>query len=146
MDLTRSQFLRLLAGAGVGALGASTLAACGESDSKTPDAPPGNVDARPVDASIDGPPVDAAAMGNCQQNGTMTTIGTNHGHAFAMAVSAQDVMAAQDKTYNIQGASLHPHTVTVTSAMFMMLQQNQQVTVTSSLDAGHTHVVTIRCA
>jgi hypothetical protein len=30
--------------------------------------------------------------------------------------------------------------------MFAMLQQNMQVTATSSLDAAHTHVVTIRCA
>jgi hypothetical protein len=142
MDITRSQFLRLFAGAGAGALALSTLGACDDAGDKAPDAPPGNADAPPADA----PPIDSPPMTNCQQNGTMATIGTNHGHAFAMMVTKEDVIAGQEKTYDIQGVSQHPHTVTVTAAMFAMLQQNMQVTVTSSEDAGHTHVVTIRCA
>ncbi len=141
MDITRSQFLRLFAGAGVGALALSQLGACDDADDRTPDAPPGTPDAPPADA----PPIDSPVT-SCQQNGTTTTIGNNHGHAFAMMVTKEDVIAGQEKTYNIQGVSPHPHTVTVTAAMFTMLQQNMQVTVTSSEDAAHTHVVTIRCA
>ena len=63
-----------------------------------------------------------------------------------MTVSMADVTAGVQKDYNIQGTSGHPHTVTVTAAMFAMLQQNLQVMVVSSVDAGHPHTVTIRCA
>lgn len=149
MDLTRSQFLRLFAGAGVGALGLSKLAACGEVNDKQPDAPPGTLDGPKPDGPLpdgplpDGPPPDGP-MGNCMQNGTVVAIGTNHGHT--MTVPAADVAAGGQRIYQIQGASLHPHTVTVTAAMFAMLQQNMPVSVVSSLDNNHTHTVTITCA
>lgn len=141
MDLTRSEFLRLLAGTGIGALSLPALGACDGSDAKNPDAPPSNPDApKVVDAAIDAPP----AAGNCLQNGTTVAISSNHGHT--MTVSKADVMAGVQKDYNIQGSSAHPHTVTVTAAMFAMLQQNMQVTVKSSTDNGHPHDVTIKCA
>ena len=145
MDLTRSQFLRLFAGAGIGAIGLSNLAACGGSDENQPDASTGDPDAPGnVDAAIDGPPIDSPMAGNCAQNGTAVTIGNNHNHA--MTVPAADVVAGAEKIYQIQGTSGHPHTVTVTALMFMRLQQNMTVTVTSSLDAAHTHLITIACA
>jgi hypothetical protein len=144
MDLTRKQFLHYFAGAGAAALGVSVLGACDDdSGGKPPDAPPA-ADAPPADAAIDAP-IDSAVT-SCTMNGTVPTIGTNHGHAFAMAVTKEDVIAGVNKTYNIQGTSGHPHTVTVTAAMFTMLQQNMQVTVKSSFDASHDHDVTIRCA
>src|SRR5690606_19888363 len=98
-------------------------------------------------AGLDGPPVDAPTAGNCMQNGTMSTIGTNHGHE--MPVSIQDIMAAVEKTYQIEGTSGHPHSVTITGLMFMQLQQNIPIVVTSSPYpemGGHTHPVTVRCA
>jgi hypothetical protein len=144
MDMTRSQFLRFFAGAGAGALGLGALASCDGSDPKTPDASSSD-GPKPVDAAIDAKPIDAPmAMGNCMQNGTNIVIGTNHGHA--MTVPAADVIAGVQKDYQIQGGSGHPHTVTVTAAMFATLQQNTQVVVTSTVDAGHSHQVTIRCA
>lgn len=132
MDLSRSQFLRIFAGAGVGALGLSTLGACGDSKDDVIDAPPAEPD---------------ASTASCTARNPSATIGTNHGHAFAMAmaITKEDVMAGQMKTYNIQGTSAHPHTITVTAAMFTMLQSNQSVMVTSSLDNNHTHVVTLTC-
>ena len=148
MDITRSEFLRLFAGAGLGALTLSKLGACGGSDAETPDAPRADApqpDGPPADGPpADGPPADTAPA-SCTQNDPMAVIGFNHGHAFAMPITKEDVMAGQLKTYNIQGTSTHPHTVTVTAAMFAMLQQNMQVTVTSSVDDGHPHSVTIRC-
>lgn len=144
MDLTRKQFLKYFAGAGAAALGVSALSACDDdSGGKPPDAPPAG-DGPPADAPTDAA-IDAPPMGNCMMNDPATTIGTNHGHAFAMAITKADVMAGVMKTYNIQGVSDHPHTVTVTVAMFAMLQQNMQVTVASSVDNGHPHTVTIRC-
>ena len=145
MDLTRSQFLRLLAGTGAGALGLATLGACSKEGGKDPiDGPPGSPDAPKPDAAIDAPIDAPGPMGNCMQNGTNVTIGTNHNHA--MTVSIADVMAGVQKDYNIQGTSGHPHTVTVTAQMFAMLQQNLQVMVRSSVDANHDHNVTIKCA
>lgn len=144
MQLTRSQFLRLCAGAGLGALGASVLAACGDSDGQGPaDPPPDSPDApRPVDASIDGPPADAPPMHSCQQ--PEVEIAFNHNHA--MAISALDIAAGVEKEYDITGTSNHPHTVRITAAMFARLQQGMPVTVASSVDDGHPHNVTIRCA
>jgi hypothetical protein len=134
--MTRSEFLRLFAG-----VGALTLVACKKSDDDTPvDAPSGG-DARPSDGSvdsgsgIDGPP-SACPM-------TRSAISGNHGHS--LAVSAADVTAGVEKSYNIMGSSGHPHTVLVTAAMFSDLQDAKPVTVDSSEDAEHAHTVTITC-
>jgi len=85
---------------------------------------------------------DAPMTSTCATTNIM--IATNHGHAGM--VPAADVMAGVEKQYNIKGASAHPHTITVTAAMFAMLKAGSAVMVTSSNDAGHTHVVTITCA
>jgi len=120
--MMRKQFLGTL----LGAAGAAALAACGE------------------DGSGNNPP-DAAAK-SCTANGTSVTIGTNHGHV--MAVSAADVTAGVDKTYDITGTSAHSHMVTVTAANFASLQTNPNgsVMLTSTSGGGHTHQVTIVCA
>jgi hypothetical protein len=72
-----------------------------------------------------------------------TTIGTNHGHM--MTVSAADKMAAVDKTYDIAGGAGHSHTVEITAEEFADLAGGSELEVTSSTDAGHSHVVTIKC-
>jgi hypothetical protein len=76
-------------------------------------------------------------------NGTTVVIGTNHGHA--LVVSKADVAAGVAKTYNIQGTSLHPHSVMITAAQFAMLAANTSITTMSS-DDGHAHSVTVSCA
>jgi hypothetical protein len=70
-------------------------------------------------------------------------IGTNHGHA--MSVTAADVMAAVDKTYDIQGSSAHSHTVAILAADFAGMTPGTVRVVESSTDAGHSHEVTITC-
>jgi hypothetical protein len=70
-------------------------------------------------------------------------IGTNHGHS--MSLSAADVMAGVDKTYDIKGSSAHTHTVEITAAAFADMTPGSVVVVTSSTDAGHSHDVTITC-
>ena len=137
--MTRKQFFRSLAGLGVGAV----VIGCSKSDGS----PEPTIDApsqTPVDAPklIDAPNPDAPMTNTCAS--PTTTIGTNHGHAGT--VPAADVMAGVQKTYNIQGASGHPHTVTITAAMFTMLKAGMPVTATSSNDANHTHAVTVTCA
>ncbi len=85
-----------------------------------------------------------ASAADCVNNGTNSVIGTNHGHT--LTVDKADVVAGVDKTYDIKGSSLHTHSVTLKAADFMMLAQNQQVTVTSSTGGAHTHTVTVTCA
>ncbi len=63
-----------------------------------------------------------------------------------MTVTAQDVADGVDKTYDIQGASAHPHSVTLTAADSTMLSQGGTVMKTSTMGGDHTHVVTITCA
>lgn len=135
--MTRQQFLRSFAGLGVGAL----VIACSKSDGSseptvdapgTPDAP-----AAPDARSPDAPPSGACTTTN-------SVISANHGHV--AAIPAADVTAGVQKTYDIMGASLHPHTITVTAAMFAMLKAGSMVVVTSSNDAAHTHNVTVTCA
>ncbi|HET9989774.1 MAG TPA: hypothetical protein VFQ65_14680 [Kofleriaceae bacterium] len=74
----------------------------------------------------------------------MTTIGANHGHV--LVVSMADVLAGQDITYHIMGAAAHDHTVSITTAMFQTLQQNNGVMTTSSMTSLHSHPITVVCA
>lgn len=136
--MNRQQFLRSLVGLGAGAL----VIGCSKSDGADEpviDAPAQPVDARPPDAPMMNP---EAGMSTCAS--TMSVIAANHGHA--AAVPGADVAAGVEKMYNIQGASGHPHTITITAAMFTMLKAGTPVTVTSSNVAGHTHDVTVTCA
>ncbi|MBX3184667.1 MAG: hypothetical protein KF915_18705 [Polyangiaceae bacterium] len=71
------------------------------------------------------------------------TIGTNHGHA--LTVPPADVEAGTDRTYDIRGTSGHPHTIVVSAADFALLADGEMVTVTSSNDNSHTHVVRLVC-
>lgn len=123
MTMTRIEFLRTLAGAGAAALGTSLLLACGSDDD---DGDGGGGDP------------------NCATNGTRTTIGANHGHTLTVAMA--DVTAAAEKTYDIRGSSDHPHTVTITAAQFATLAANSSLTISSSSDSGHTHVINVTCA
>jgi hypothetical protein len=135
--MTRQQFLRSLVGLGAGAF----VVACSKSDGS----PEPAVDAKPIDAKpIDAPMTMPDGPTNSTCATTMTAIGANHGHT-AMVPGA-DVMAGVEKMYNIQGASGHPHMITITAQMFAMLKAGNPVTVTSSLDANHTHTVTVTCA
>lgn len=138
MQMTRKQFLRSLAGLSAGALVLGCKDGGGEPEPGI-DAPPKPIDAPPQtpDASPDAPP-----MTTCNQ--TSTTIGTNHGHA--VTVPGADVAAGVEKSYDIKGASGHPHTITITAAMFAMLKAGTPITVVSTNDANHTHSVTVSCA
>lgn len=135
--MTRSEFLRLVAG-----LGALSLTACKSSDDgPRADASSGADAPRAGDGAVDSTPGIDAPPGACAM--TRSTITANHGHS--LAVSAGDVAAGAEKSYSIQGSSGHPHTVVVTAAMFADLQQSKPVTVDSSEDADHMHTVTITC-
>jgi hypothetical protein len=124
MNLTRKEFLRSVVSGAAGAAGAALLVACGGGEGG------GSAD---------------AAERSCTTNGTTVSIDDNHGHT--LSVPRADVMAGAQKVYNIEGGGGHPHNVTVTAAMFTMLQGNTAVTVNSAAGStdGHTHRITITC-
>lgn len=119
MSMTRDQFLRSLAGAGVLALGLPAMA-CGSDEED----PPGT--------------------GNCATNGTVVTIGTNHGHT--VVVTKEEVAAAAAKTYDITGSAAHSHSITITAGQFATLASTGTLTVMSTDGGAHTHTVTVVCA
>lgn len=69
-------------------------------------------------------------------------IGDNHGHDFAIALN--ELVANGKTTYNIQGASKHPHTIVMTEDMIAALQAGNNVEIESSEDKGHTHTVLLQ--
>lgn len=120
--MNRRDFFIRVGGVALAAPVALKLGACSEDDSE--------------------PAVDAPPQATCE-NGTNVTIGTNHGHE--LTVPQADIDAAEEKTYDIQGTSAHPHTVTITPADFQTLQETGTVTLESTNDAAHTHAVTVTC-
>jgi hypothetical protein len=71
-------------------------------------------------------------------------VGGNHGHVFQ--VSAADVKAAVDRTYDLTGAAGHPHTVTLSADDFRRLGAGEVLRRTSSRDGGHQHRLLVKCA
>lgn len=82
--------------------------------------------------------------GNCLQNGTNSLIRENHGHT--LMVSAADISAGTQKTYNIKGSADHQHDITLTLADFNSLSSNTSITKNSTSGDGHLHSVTVSCA
>jgi hypothetical protein len=62
-----------------------------------------------------------------------------------MTVTAAEVEAGADMIYDIMGASMHTHSVTLTAADFATLAQGGSVTKTSTSGGQHTHEVTVTC-
>ena len=123
MTMTRKQFLRTIVGVGAGAVAVAAIAGCGGDDG--------------------GGTPDAAASACTTPN---TVIQTNHaGAAHVMTVALADVNAGVDKTYNIMGASLHTHSVTITAAQFTQIKNGQTLALTSTSGGAHTHAVTVMC-
>lgn len=92
------------------------------------------------------PNPDQTPQGNCAQNGTVSSIGANHGHN--LTVSKEDVNAGTQKTYTLSQATTdqHIHEVTISQSEFNTLKSNGRISVSSTNQAGHTHAVTVSCA
>ena len=67
-------------------------------------------------------------------------ISANHGHT--AAIDSARISAGTAFTLDIRGTATHPHTVDVTQADLMALQNRQTVNKTSTTDSGHSHTVT----
>ncbi|NNK73925.1 MAG: hypothetical protein HKO94_12115 [Flavobacteriaceae bacterium] len=82
--------------------------------------------------------------GNCLENGARDSeITGNHGHS--VFVSAEDIEAGAEKTYNIQGTGDHNHQITITEADFLALKNNNAVSFLTNQTNGHEHSVSISC-
>lgn len=130
--MDRKTFIRTTSAGILLSIPAITLLSCSGSDddsSNGPDPiPPGN------------------GTANCLENGTQNSISANHGHS--LTVSKEDVSAGSEKTYTLSQASTdnHIHQVTISASQFNSLKNNNQITATSTDQAGHTHDVTVSCA
>jgi hypothetical protein len=77
------------------------------------------------------------------------TISRNHGHDFAILKLdeiiklARKIDAEGSSTLSIKGRSRHPHNVEIDSKNVMDLILGKVVELESTLDAGHTHTVTL---
>jgi hypothetical protein len=138
MALTRKHFIQ----GAIGAAGAAALGACGDDSGSGGSGTSTTGPTGPVTIG-NGPSSTTGTMMGCGTN-----IGTNHASgAHSMTVSSADVNAGVDKTYDITGASMHSHMVTITAADFQALAASAgaMITVTSTTGGGHTHEVTVTC-
>lgn len=110
---------------------AVVLSACG-GGSDDPPAP------APAPATPPAPPPPPAA-----QSCGATSMSNPHGHV--LTIPTADLDLTTNKTYPIQGQSSHNHDVTLTPAHFAQIKAGTAVTVESTFDSSHTHVVTINC-
>ena len=80
--------------------------------------------------------------GSCSADGAAIT--GNHGHS--VTIPAADLDSATAKSYSIQGAATHDHSITLSPAQLASLKAGQSVTVTSTTNLAHDHAVTVTCA
>lgn len=171
MLMTRQQLLHCVVGAGL----AGIAAACGDDEASSSNNTSGGGDnsgGNPTTGNTGGNTTttttstntntNAGGMGGAPGSGGMSAGGNTmagcmtmhlngqqggdnneHGHQFTVA--AADVAAMQNKTYQIQGGAMHPHTITITVAQFAMLDGGNSITVQSSTDNNHYHVYSVSC-
>ncbi|MEQ1722620.1 MAG: hypothetical protein ABL930_05555 [Pseudobdellovibrio sp.] len=72
----------------------------------------------------------------------MSEISNNHGHEFTIAL--KDLVSGGKVNYSIKGRSGHPHGLQITNDVIVELMQGKTVTLTSSTDAGHSHIVVMQ--
>lgn len=73
------------------------------------------------------------------------SISANHSHSITIPMG--HLTDLQDRQYNIQGASGHPHTVNISAAQFGDILAGNAVNVVSSANVGgpHTHTLSWNC-
>jgi hypothetical protein len=69
-------------------------------------------------------------------------VGGKDEHEFI--ITAADMAAKVEKTYDIHGLASHAHAVTFTSADFRDLENGKQVSIQSSVTDAHTHFVYVK--
>ena len=115
----------------------------------------GGMDAGGMDSGVDAGGTDSGTDAGDMDTGSMMcvnitfVVGTDHPrpHAEGISFPADHVAMGVEQTYDITGASAHPHTLVVTPADFAALARGETVTITSSRDGSrpHTHDVMLTC-
>lgn len=74
------------------------------------------------------------------------TSSVNSGHSHDVTISGADIdnPPAADKTLDTTYSAGHIHTITLTPQDYESIKSGSEVTVTSSLNAGHTHTFVIK--
>src|SRR5690348_1155420 len=80
-------------------------------------------------------PAPASKAAACGER-IVARVGTNHGHVFQ--VSAADVAAGVEKTYDLTGSAGHAHSVKLGPDHFTRLRAGESVRVSSTRE-GHLH-------
>lgn len=132
--MDRRIFLKNSLVAAGGVMFASSLVACASDSSEDPSA-------KDSDVTTDNDELAPRTKCNVKP---VAVVGSNHGHALAIPLA--DAVAGVAKSYNIQGASVHPHTVAITALQFKQLGAGAVLTLQSTVGAGHTHAVKVSCA
>lgn len=122
--MKRREFIIRIGGAVLAAPVVANLVACGDDDGD------------------DGGGTPDAAQGGVVDCGTFTIGPPADGHNMPATITAADINAGAEKSYDLTGGS-HSHRFTITAAQFTMLAAGQQVEVTSTNDLNHDHTVTI---
>ncbi|MFY0532204.1 hypothetical protein [Nannocystis pusilla] len=65
----------------------------------------------------------------------------NHEPPHELVIPAGDVKACELRTYSIQGAADHDHTITLTPELFLAIDGGGQFELESTEAQGHTHTV-----
>jgi hypothetical protein len=149
MKIGRKDFLKTTVIAVGAAVGLADIGSCGGDDSGGTG---GGAGAAGGTGGSGGTPGSGGAAGSdaataanaCATHEPVETILANHGHL--LTVSMADAAAGIDKTYNIQGTADHPHSVTISAALFVMLRAGTTISTMSSTDSSHSHTITVVCA
>ena len=72
--------------------------------------------------------------------GSVGTVSANHGHT--AIITGVQMTAGNAVSLDITGSAVHPHSVDVTGAQLQQISAGGTVSVTSSSNTGHDHVVT----
>ena len=67
-------------------------------------------------------------------------VAANHGHV--AVITGAMITADNAVSLDIQGQATHPHTLAVSQGDLTNLKNRQPVSITSSTNSGHSHVVT----
>ena len=124
--MDRKTFIKKIVGAAVIAVPAYAALSCSTNESVPPQ-------------------VGGGGGGDCLANGARASgISGNHGHS--LVVSRADVNAGAEKTYTIDGTAGHSHSITITTADFDKLKNNEPIEVTSTVSDSHDHIIIVSCA
>lgn len=136
MRLTRKEFLTV--GALAGATVTLLLTGCGSDDDGG-----GSGGAGGGTGGSGGTGGGTGGAGGSSGSPCTADIVGNHGHV--LDIPAADLDSTDAKTYSIQGSSVHDHTITLTPANLADLKAGTSVSVDSTVEAAHSHSITITC-